>query len=29
MNNSYYKHFCENYPEKLKYFEWIKYELDN
>lgn len=29
MNNSYYKYLCENYPEKSKYIEWLKYELDN
>lgn len=29
MKKSYYSYFCENYPEKAKYLEWMKYELDN
>lgn len=29
MNQSYFKYLCENYPEKAKYIEWMKYELDN
>lgn len=29
MNISYYSYLSENYPEKAKYLEWMKYELDN
>ena len=29
MKTSYFKYLCDNYPDKAKYFEWMKYELDN
>lgn len=28
-NQSYYSHLLRLYPHKAKYFEWMKYELDN